>query len=231
LAAICSLAAVGGILLSRSRTDERASLDAVVQLTTDVTRDVNQVGLVVTQISDQREMEIGREIEREIAASGWVKHDPALQAYVTEVGQQLIQHTRRKAIGFRFYVIGSPEINAFAIPGGGIYVTTRMLEFLQSEAELATVLGHEISHVDLKHCVERLQYEVAARKIGGEDLAAIAGLGSLLVGIGFSKQQELEADAGGISGPRRQATTRRLPAASSSASPDSSPRSVRRNRR
>lgn len=69
---------------------------------------------------------------------------------------------------------------------------------LNSEAELAAVLGHEISHVDLKHCVERLQYEVAARKIGGDDVAAIVSLGSFLVGIGYNTQQELAADAQGV---------------------------------
>lgn len=185
-------------MLSRSRTEQEASLDSVVQLATDFTRDASQVGLAVTRISDQREMEIGHEIEAEIARTGWLKDDSTLQAYVAAVARPLLEHTRRKAITYRFHVIGSSEINAFAIPGGGIYVTTGMVEFLNSEAELAAILGHEISHVDLKHCVERLQYQVAARKIGGDDIAAIVSLGSFLVGIGYSKQQELEADAQGV---------------------------------
>jgi predicted Zn-dependent protease len=162
------------------------------------TRDASQVGLAVTRLSDQREMEIGHEIEAEIGETGWLQDDSTLQAYVAAVARPLLEHTRRKAIAYRFHVIGSPEINAFAIPGGGIYVTKGMVDFLSSEAELAAVLGHEISHVDLKHCVERLQYEVAARKIGGDDIAAIVSLGSFLVGIGYSKQQELEADAQGV---------------------------------
>ena len=198
LAALVTLAATGGILLSRSRTKQEASLDSVVQLTTDLTRDASQVGLAVTRISDQREMEIGHEIEAEIARTGWLKDDSTLQAYVAAVGRPLLEHARRKAITYRFHVIGSSDINAFAIPGGGIYVTTGMVDFLNSEAELAAILGHEISHVDLKHCVERLQYQVAARKIGGDDIAAIVSLGSFLVGIGYSKQQELEADAQGV---------------------------------
>ena len=187
----------GGILVGLSRTERPADLDSVVQLSTDLTRDASQVGMALTRISDQQETEIGHEIEAKIARSGWLKHDSTLQAYVAAVARPLTEHTRRKAIAYRFFVIESPAINAFAISGGGIYVTTGMLDFLQSEAELAVVLGHEISHVDLKHCVEQLQYKVAARKIGGDDLAAIASLASRLVGIGFSKQQELEADAGG----------------------------------
>ena len=198
LVTLVTLAAVGGILLGRSKTEHETGLDSVLELTTDLTRDVNQVGLVVTRISDEREVEIGRAIEREIAASGLVKRDPALQAYVTEVARPLLEYTRRKTIPYRFYIIGSQAINAFAISGGAVYVTTGMLDFLESEAELAAILGHEISHVDLKHCVEQLQYQVAARKIGGDGLAAIASLGSLLVGLGFSEQQELEADARGV---------------------------------
>ena len=196
LVTLVTLAAVAAILLGRSKTGHETGLDSVLELTTDLTRDANQVGLVVTRISDEREVEIGREIERKIAASGLVKRDPALQAYVTDVARPLLEYTRRKTIPYRFYIIGSQEINAFAISGGAVYVTTGMLDFLESEAELAAILGHEISHV--KHCVERLQYEVAARKIGGDRLAAIAELGSRLVGLGFSEQQELEADARGV---------------------------------
>jgi beta-barrel assembly-enhancing protease len=198
LAAIVTLAAAGGILLSRSRTEQAASLDSVTQLTTDLTRDVSQVALVATRLSDRREIEIGKEIEAKIARTGWLKDDSTLQAYVTSVAEALLAHTRRKAITYRFHLLGSSAINAFAVPGGGIYVTTGMIDFLSSEAELAAVLGHEIAHVDLKHCVERLQYQVAARKIGGDDLAAIVSLGSFLVGIGYSSQQELEADAQGV---------------------------------
>ena len=121
-----------------------------------------------------------------------------LQAYVTNVGHTLLEHSQRRGIQYRFSIVDSPTINAYAVAGGGIYVTTGMLRFLESEAELAAILGHEISHVDLMHCIERLQYELAARKIVGKDLALIARIGYMLVGLGFSEQQELEADSGGV---------------------------------
>ncbi len=195
---ICLLTAFAGSLLVISRPDHEVNLEAVVEIWSDFVRDADRVGLTITQVSVKREMEIGREIERKISMHGRLTDDPELQAYVTSVGQPLLEHVQRKDIRYRFYIVDSPMINASAVPGGGIYVTTGMLNFLESEAELATILGHEISHVDLKHCIERLQYELAARKIVGRDLAMITAIGYRLVNLGFNEQQELEADAGGV---------------------------------
>ncbi len=196
LVGICLLTATALGLLAMSRTDHEVSLESVVEIWADVIRDMDRVGLTITRVSDEREMEIGREIEKH---RHWpLKDDPTLQAYVTSVGQTLVPHVQRKAISYRFAILDSPMINAFAIPGGGVYVTIGMLNFLESEAELAVILGHEISHVDLRHCIERLQYELAARKIVGRDLAMIARIQYQLVNLGFNEQQELEADAGGV---------------------------------
>jgi predicted Zn-dependent protease len=199
LVLVCFLTAVAGILLAISRTDQEVDLESVVEIWADVVRDADRVGLTITHIPASREMEIGREIEREFTTHLRlpIRQDATLQAYVTAVGQPLVQHIQRKAIRYRFYVVDSAMINAFALPGGGIYITTGMLKFLESEAELAAILGHEISHLDLRHCIERLQYELAARKIVGKDLAMIARLGYTLIQVGFNEQQELEADAGG----------------------------------
>ncbi len=191
------LTVASGSLLAVSRTDYRVGLDSVVEIWADFVRDVDRVGLTMTRISAQREVELGREIERRIFINQVLKDDPELQAYVTSVGQTLLPHIQRKAIGYRFFVINSPKTAAFALPGGGIHITTGMLGFLQSESELAAILAHEISHVDLRHCIERLQYELVAKKIVGRNLAMIARIGYSLVQVGFSEQQELEADAGG----------------------------------
>jgi predicted Zn-dependent protease len=196
LVGICVLTATAVGLLAISRTDHEVSLESVVEIWADVIRDTDRVGLTVTRVSVEREMEIGQEIEKR---RPWrLTNDPALQAYVAAVGQSLVPHIQRSGIGYRFAIIDSPMINAFALPGGGIVITAGMLNFLESEAELAAILGHEISHVDLRHCIERLQYELAARKIAGRELAMIARLQYQLVNLGFNEQQELEADAGGV---------------------------------
>jgi predicted Zn-dependent protease len=94
-------------------------------------------------------------------------------------------------------VIRSPEINAFAIPGGHIYVLSGIMDFLQSEAELSAILGHEMSHVDLRHCIERYQYQLAAKKAGIGAVGEIAEMAHSLVAQGYSQEQESEADTSG----------------------------------
>jgi predicted Zn-dependent protease len=196
LVSICLLTVTAMGLLAMSRTDYEVSLESVVEIWADIIRDVDRVGLTITRVSDEREMEIGQEIEKH---RPWpLKDDPVLQAYVTSVGETQVAHVQRKGINYRFHIVDAPMINAFAIPGGGVYITTGMLNFLETEAELAAILGHEISHVDLRHCIERLQYELAARKIVGRDLAMIARIQYQLVHVSFNEQQELEADAAGV---------------------------------
>jgi predicted Zn-dependent protease len=145
-------------------------------------------------------MEIGRGVEEEmgVSLSARTDEEPKLQKYVQEVGSVVAANVARKGIAYHFHVLDTLAVNAFALPGGTIYVTTGMINFLGSEAELAAILGHEVSHVDLKHPIGRLQYELIARKVVGRDLATIARVGYTLVALGFSEQEELEADATGV---------------------------------
>ena len=191
---IGTLTVLAAVLLAMGRTDYEVSFDAVLEIWADVVRDADHIGLTVTRVSAEREMEVGAEIERQM---DWAPRDTKAQRYVEAVGKSLVEHTRRRGIEYRFYVVQAPFINAFAIPGGGIFITTRMLAFLETEAELAWVLGHEIAHVDLRHCIERLQYELFARKVVG-DLATLVSLARELLLVGFSEQQEHEADAHGV---------------------------------
>jgi predicted Zn-dependent protease len=197
LAALLGGIGLAGLLLALGPTTYRVGLDSVVELWGDLVRDVDRAGLAVTRVSAEREMEVGREIEREFLRHWRPADDPAARAYVEAVGAPIAEAVRRAGIDYRFHVVQSPMVNAFAIPGGGVFVTTGMLEFLESEAELATVLGHEVAHVDLGHAIERLQYELALREVGLGDLTIVARIGYGLVGLGFSEQQELEADGRG----------------------------------
>jgi predicted Zn-dependent protease len=124
--------------------------------------------------------------------------DQAWEPYVQSVAAALLPHLRRPGIPYRFHVVESPEVNAFAIPGGHVYVFTGMLGFLRSESELAVILGHEVSHVDLRHSIERFQYGLALKKIGLEDVGKAADLARLPLAIGYRKYQEEEADEQGV---------------------------------
>ena len=171
------------------------NLESVLSIWGDVVRDVDQVGLTLTRMSAEKEMEIGHGIAAKIASRRSLGGG---ERYIAEVGQRMMPYLQRDGIRYQFHVLESPDVNAHAIPGGHVYVTTGMLDFVENEAELAAVIGHEIAHVDLRHCIERLQYEQAARKVVGEDLAWLAHLGYELLRLGFSEEQELEADANGL---------------------------------
>jgi predicted Zn-dependent protease len=192
---VLAMLAICGAAVAMGELDPAVNLESARQIWADVLRDVDEFGLHATRIPAHKEMELGNQLAGEIAR--WAPEDPEATRYVNAVGQVLTGKVNRKAIHYQFHVIKSPQINAFAIPGGHIFVLSGMLNFLHSEAELAAILGHEISHVDLRHCVERYQYQLAMKKIGAGDAAPLVELAHGLVAIGYSQAQELEADASG----------------------------------
>jgi predicted Zn-dependent protease len=194
-ALILVLLAAGATLAALGTPDQDVSLSSLVDLWSDALRDTDQIGMHLTRVSDAEEMKIGADLAHGLTGSSVT--DSAAEAYVTEVAQPLLQHVRRRGIQYQFHVIDSPEINAFALPGGQIFVMTGLLNFAQSEAELAAVVGHEISHVDLRHCIERYQYEIKLKKIGVPEVGSIVEFAHRIATSGFSRYQELDADAQG----------------------------------
>ena len=113
---------------------------------------------------------------------------------MTRVGRSWPRDAHRK-LPYKFHYIPDPIfINAFALPGGHVYVGAGLLELMDSEDELAAVLGHEIEHIDHYHCAERVQREQALRKI---PLGGLVALPVEVFEAGYSKDQELEADREG----------------------------------
>jgi predicted Zn-dependent protease len=124
----------------------------------------------LTLMSEAQEIAMGREADAQIKAEMGIYDDQALQQYVSRIGQQLARLSERPNLPWQFTVVDQPAINAFALPGGFIYITRGILPFLDDEAELAGVLGHEIGHVTARHSVQ--QY---TRTVGGAVL--LGGLG------------------------------------------------------
>ncbi len=122
-------------------------------------------------MSEAQEIQIGQEQDVQIRAQMGVYDDAGLQEYVTGIGQRLAQTSERPNLPWHFTVVDQPVVNAFALPGGYIYITRGILPYLDSEAQLAGVMGHEIGHVTARHAAS--QY---SRQVG-------AGLGLLLGSI------------------------------------------------
>jgi predicted Zn-dependent protease len=153
-------------------------------------------------MSEDEEISIGRQYHPQILMEYGRYDDPGLQSYVQHVGEGLGAKSHRANLIYRFTVLDSQEVNAFALPGGYIYITRGLLSYLNSEAELAAVLGHEIGHVTARHAV-RQQSASAATGILASVIAATTGvngagdllntLGTALV-RGYGREHELESD-------------------------------------
>jgi predicted Zn-dependent protease len=153
-------------------------------------------------VSESEEIEQGRSYHSEIIRTYGVYDDPQLQEYVNRIGQMLARESHRSYLEFHFTVLDSAEINAFALPGGYIYVTRGIMAYLDSEAELAGVLGHEIGHVTARHSVRQQAGQFASGLLGvlisaTTGQSALGNLSQQLsTGIirGYGREHELEAD-------------------------------------
>ncbi|WP_137886267.1 M48 family metalloprotease [Pseudomonas sp. 2FE] len=153
-------------------------------------------------MSERQELDLGRSYSQEIAKQYPRYADEKLQAYVQQVGERVAQHSHRSNLSYRFTVIDSPDINAFALPGGYIYIHRGLLAYLSSEAELAAVLGHEVGHVTARHSVQQ-QSQSQAWGLLGQAVAIGTGVGAAgdLTGAlgsafvrGYGRDMELQAD-------------------------------------
>ncbi|MBI4887356.1 MAG: M48 family metalloprotease [Acidobacteria bacterium] len=154
-------------------------------------------------MSEAQEIAIANESEPQIKEEMGVYNDPELQRYVSEIGWRMAKMSERPQLPWRFTVVDVPAVNAFAVPGGAVYVTRGILPFLDTEAELAGVIGHEIGHVTARHSAQQYTRQVsgqvglvalgifvpAARPFG--DLSGQA-LGVLF--LKYGRDDELQAD-------------------------------------
>ena len=137
------------------------------------------------RMSDAEEIEIGEEIARDVESDFGVYHNAAQEERVTRIGDSIAPHADRPHMPYTFTILDTAEINAFAVPGGFIYVTRGMLDFAESDDELASVIGHEIAHVGRRHSAEKL-----------EALAAASALGKLILDADTRVEDIYETEAG-----------------------------------
>ena len=156
-------------------------------------------------MSEQQEIQMGAQAHQDVLKEYAALDHPALQAYVNEVGQRLAKQSHRSGLKWHFTVVDSPDVNAFALPGGYVYITRGIMAYLNSEAELAGVVGHEIGHVTARHGVRQQSAQTAAGLGAVLGSILVPGLGnqagaSLLQTLaqawtaGYGREHELESD-------------------------------------
>ena len=154
-------------------------------------------------ISDKEEVQLGKQINQQLLSSKFqLYRNPDVNRYVDQIGQRLAASSQRPDIPYTFQVIKDDSVNAFATMGGFVYITTGLLEAADNEAELASVLAHEIGHIASRHSVEQMQETAIARGV-----ATAAGLDrntAVQIGVDLalqrpnSRQDEFEADRRGL---------------------------------
>ena len=141
-------------------------------------------------MSEQMELTEGAKAHQQVLQEYGVVKDARQQAYVNNLGQRLARQSHREQLQWHFTVLDSPEVNAFALPGGYVYVTRGIMAYLQNEAELAGVIGHEIGHVTARHGAQRATRQQDA----GLGVLAASVLGAVLESQGVSGAGRLASD-------------------------------------
>jgi len=170
---------------------------------------VKNVGKAVKDIDEPEEIAIGKDVASRLLGAAPLVANPGMQRYVNNVGRWLAVQTERPDLPWQFGVLDSPNVNAFAVPGGTIFITRGLLERMRSEAELAGVLGHEIVHVLRKHHLKAIQKGAQSALAGDAASAALrdrAGpardkliaFSTEMYSRGLDKSDELEADRLGV---------------------------------
>lgn len=160
-------------------------------------------------ISKETELSMGRSADKEVVKEFGIYQDKSLQVYVNKIGQKLVSKLINKEFStFFFKLIDSSEINAFALPGGYIYVTRGLLAALNNEGELASVLGHEIGHVTLHHGAKMMIRSIGSQilTVGGAIASpknaskwlAVSSAIFQQINMGYGREAELQADAQGM---------------------------------
>ncbi|HET7612819.1 MAG TPA: M48 family metallopeptidase [Gemmatimonadaceae bacterium] len=160
-------------------------------------------------VSTQQEVQMGQEAAQQVNAQLPMVQDAYIQNYVNALGQRIASRTSRADLNWQFQVVNSDVVNAFALPGGFVYVNRGVLARASNMSEVAGVLGHEIEHVVRRHSVKQMEQAQGAN-VGVGILCALTGvcqsgvaqaainIGGTAVFAKFSRQDEVQADEGGF---------------------------------
>ncbi|HUP46270.1 MAG TPA: M48 family metallopeptidase [Thermoanaerobaculia bacterium] len=157
-------------------------------------------------ISIEEEWQLGQQLSQDIARQVQLNRDPVVNQYITEMGRKIVANTNMANLPWNFYVVNDPSINAFAIPGGHVYIHTGLINAASNASELAGVMAHEIAHVLARHSTQQIsrQYglSVLAGLVLGQDPGQLQRMAAEIVAGGtlarFSREAEEEADSLGL---------------------------------
>ena len=158
-------------------------------------------------VSESQEIQMGQQAAQDVAQSIGLYNDSKVQSYVANLGKRMAAQSERPNLPWEFHVVDDASVNAFALPGGFIYVTRGLMASINDEAELATVLGHEIGHVTYRHSVQQIskaqlaQLGLGIGSILSSDIARfgqLASAGLSILFLKYGRDAENQADQAGF---------------------------------
>ena len=158
----------------------------------------------LSSMSDKQELELGKGINEQLISSGQAKisSNPAINDYIKQIGERLAKTSQRPNLPYTFQVVDDKAINAFATMGGYVYVNTGLIEAADNEAELASVIGHEIGHIVGRHAIKQMREQAISQGLlsaAGLDRSSAVQIGvQLALSRPNSRSDELEADRFGL---------------------------------
>lgn len=199
LAAIFSVSAGALIYVQVRHVPSRVSPAPLLYFIADSQRELTRLPVSFTRLSDADEIKIGNQLasaytRRWVTSAGESTEDREVSLYVERTGARVAAHAHRNLPWTFHYIPSMDYFNAFALPGGHVYIGAGLISIMNSEDELAAVLGHEVEHVDHYHCIERYQTEMAVHHF---PLGALVAIPVAVFEAGYSKSEELEADREG----------------------------------
>jgi predicted Zn-dependent protease len=188
------LLAASLIVSQKRKVEASFGPNALLYFVADTQRELTRLPVQFKPVSDDEEIKIGDQLAQVLNHEYQDEEHKAVETYLQSVGARVAAKAHRK-LPYKFHYI--PEryfVNAFAIPGGHVFMGAGLMNLMESEDELAAVLGHEIEHIDHNHCIERVQIEAALQHI---PLAEVLRIPVEVFEAGYNKDQELEADREG----------------------------------
>jgi predicted Zn-dependent protease len=198
--AVLGISLAGLYWSQRRATSPPVSAKAVLAIAADAQRDITRLPMHFTRLSDEQEIAIGRQLAANYAGQAMrlAPEDEALEKYVRRVGGTVSARAHRH-LDYNFHVIPNHNmINAFSLPGGPVYIGGGMLDLMETEDELASVLAHEVEHVDHYHCIERVQMEAKLKNLDLDVVGQVLEIPLELWQAGYHKDEEFEADREGV---------------------------------
>lgn len=198
--AILGVSLAGLYWSQRRAKSPPVSANAILDLAADAQRDLTRIPMNFTRLSDEQEITIGRELATQYAGQVMklTSEEEALQKYVRRVGGTVSAHARRH-LDYNFHLIPDHNmINAFSLPGGPVFIGEGMLDLMETEDELASILAHEVEHIDHYHCIERVQIEAKLKNLDLDVVGQLLQIPLEFWQAGYHKDEELEADREGV---------------------------------